>query len=57
MAETTLERLCREYADWCEAEGLPPISAEDQDASVLTARQAAWLDDFIERWNAGGQTA
>ena len=55
MTQTTQAwlNLCHELEDWCKAQKLPYLRADDLAAqSYLTGTQRQWLTDFSNRWNA-----
>jgi hypothetical protein len=45
------EQLVAEYQAFLASEGLPSLSADEQDLEQCTREQAAWLRDFIDRWD------
>lgn len=47
---TSIATLTADYEQWCKAQGLPLVSADEQDFLKVTREQAAWLVWFIERW-------
>ena len=44
--------LSKLYQLWTDAEGLPPVSADEQYSSELTKEQNSFLEKFIELWNS-----
>lgn len=53
MALNNLDALIAEYAQWCNAQGLTPESADELLAARrLTPEQRRWVEDFITRWDA-----
>ena len=57
----TMEELSAEYVAWCDDNGLPQVSADDQellitagydDATTSERAKWDWNQDFIERWDA-----
>lgn len=45
--------LCSELENWCRAEKLPYIRADDLLAKgFITPAQRAWLQDFQKRWDS-----
>ncbi len=49
---TPVDALTEEYQTWVEAQGLPKLSADDQDTSTMTPEQAEYIKSFCERWDA-----
>lgn len=47
---TSIAKMTADYEQWCTAQGLPLVSADEQDFLKVTREQAAWLVWFIERW-------
>jgi hypothetical protein len=43
--------LAASYQLWTEAEGLPPLSADEYNREKLTPEQIKYLDAFIELWD------
>jgi hypothetical protein len=43
--------LCLEYQEWCRANHLPAMSADELVHENVTEIQTRWLRDFIRRWN------
>lgn len=39
------------YVAWCKDEGLPVVSADEQDMETLTYDQKQVIDEFIEMWD------
>lgn len=46
-----LDYLSASYQIWTEAEGLPPLSADEHDKTNLTSEQSKYLTAFIELWD------
>lgn len=51
LAQDNESSLCDEYDAWCIAQGLPQISADEQDLFTLTHDQRFYLHSFILRWD------
>lgn len=57
MAFTTLisldteASLSKEYKRWCQIEGLPALSADEQNVSALNREQQIYLRNFENRWD------
>lgn len=47
-----LDKLSREYQRFCAKHGLPAISADELILRPLTDFQAAFVADFLSRWEA-----
>lgn len=45
-------QLTEMYQEWCEAEGLPQLSADEHDHETLTEAQSRWIRAFCEMWDA-----
>jgi len=45
------EYLVKLYSLWTDVEGLPPLSADEQDLSKLTNEQKEFLSAFIKIWD------
>lgn len=45
-------QLCDMYQQWCDAEGLPSLSADEHDHDTLTERQSNWIRAFSAMWDA-----
>lgn len=58
MASATAQRIKAEeqltamYQEWCDAEGLPQLSADDHDHETLTEAQSRWIYAFSAMWDA-----
>ena len=55
LAVDRLAALCTEYRLFCEASGVPFISADEQNLgpdSMLTISQRRWIEGFLGRWDA-----
>jgi len=46
------EVLHDEFQTWCDAQGLPEMSAEELLYEDITSEQRKYLSDFIHRWEA-----
>jgi len=46
-----INKLSSIYADWCNDNKLPFVSADEQDTTKLTNEQNEWLREFIDIWN------
>lgn len=46
-----LVALCDEYRTWCEANGVPYISADEHTLESLAAPHREWILDFLRRWD------
>jgi hypothetical protein len=46
----TIDQLTREYQQWCEQQGLPFVSTDEQDFEELTDTQRDWIMRFNARW-------
>jgi hypothetical protein len=47
------EGMCNEWEEWCEAQELPYISADEMEAEEgLSRKQREYVQSFIVRWNA-----
>lgn len=44
--------LTEMYQQWCKAEGLPQISADEHDHDKLTIAQSRWILTFSAMWDA-----
>ena len=47
----SLNLLSEHYKMWCDEQGLPPFSVDDQDPKLLTASQQEYLDLFGKLWD------
>lgn len=50
MRETLLDKLQAEYRDYCHVNGLPQISADEQQFEKLERVQRRWIFKFLEIW-------
>lgn len=48
----TIDQLAGELEAWCEANNLPFVSADELISRDVTAEQRAWLEQFLDRWEA-----
>ena len=46
------EALCDEFQTWCDAQGLPEMSADELLYNDITSEQRSYISDFIHRWDA-----
>jgi len=51
LRETLLDRLMSEYQDYCNVNGLPQISADEQKLENLERPQRNWMFKFMAVWD------
>tara|TARA_R100000742_G_C4264242_1_gene82130 strand:- start:795 stop:974 length:180 start_codon:yes stop_codon:yes gene_type:complete len=54
MSQTTVDSvdlLAEIYRNYITAEGLPPLSADEQDFNQLTEEQITWIEAFEILWD------
>jgi hypothetical protein len=47
-----LDGLTDTYKEWCRLEGLPYVSADEQDSERLNVFQREWIGCFMRLWDA-----
>ena len=51
MSIDAIENLIAELQDYCHAQGLPHLSADELMSEDITKDQREWLKDYCSRWN------
>ena len=52
LTDPVTTSLCTVLTTYCEAQGLPHLSADElQTSGRLTPRQREWLDAFVALWD------
>ena len=51
MAFDSVALLCEVYGKYVAAQGLPTVSADEQDKSELTTDQVRWIEAFEQLWD------
>ena len=46
-----VDLLVEVYENYVTAQGLPPVSADEQDKSELTTEQVRWIESFETLWD------
>ena len=46
-----VDLLVEVYENYVTAQGLPPVSADEQDKSELTTEQVIWIESFQTLWD------
>ncbi len=47
----SVDLLCEVYGKYIAQQGLPPVSADEQDKSELTIEQVRWIEAFENLWD------
>ena len=51
MAFDSVDLLCEVYGKYVADQGLPTVSADEQDKSELTTDQVRWIEAFEQLWD------
>ena len=47
----SVDLLVQVYENYITEQGLPPVSADEQDKSELTIEQVRWIESFENLWD------
>ena len=51
MVFDSIDLLVQVYEDYVTKQGLPYVSADEQDKSDLTIEQVRWIEAFVQLWD------